>query len=483
VKLGHLSLSIRSATLVANGLSIADDPHYSTIPFLTATQLRVAVAIRPLIFSRQLQVLSFAVMAPQIHLVREANGTWNFSSIGQNRPRGLDKVPGISSVSGFAVNLITIEDGRAVMDRAPAAEPLVYRHLTLSLRRFSFAQQFSFMGNAILPGDGAVGLSGNAGPINQTDAAMTAVDAQVTVRHLDPVAADLLDPSVGVSMLADIDARAASDGHTLTSRGKIHMEHLRLREGGRPAPSPIDLTFNVTHGLKDNTGQVQDATVKMGKVAVRVSGNYRLRTKNPSVNLVLAGRGLPIDELRAFLAASDVKLPNGAELKGGTLSATLAIKGPANALLITGPVEMNDAQLAGFDLGSKIHGIAALSGLKTGETTDIEKLHLNFRTTNAGTQLDDIYALIPAMGELTGSGTVSPTSELNIHLTVKVATAEGIGKAGVGLLTKLNKFADSANGVPMIVRGTEGDPIITADVRGLLHRDKAVFLSHFKGKK
>lgn len=489
VRLGNLSLSIRSGSLVANGLSIADEPQYSTSPFLTARQLRIAVAMRPLIFSRQLQVLSFAVVAPEIHLVRGRNGTWNFSSIGRDRLRRVEKVPGVSAITGLVANLITVEDGRAVVERLPPAEPLVYQHLALSLRQFSFAKRFAFTVSASLPGDGAVTVSGNAGPINQIDAAMTPVDSQVLVRHLNPVAADLLDPGVGVSMLANIDAHAASDGHKLSSDGKIHMEHLQLRKGARPAPNPIDLHFNVTHDLKDATGEIQDATVNMGKVAIHVSGNYRLRPKNPTVNLTLVGQRLPIDELQAFLAASGVKLPNGAVLKGGTLNVTLAIKGPANALIIAGPAEMNDSQLVGFDLGSKIHGIAALSGLKTGDTTNIEKLQLKFQTTNAGTQLDDIYAIIPAMGELEGSGTVSPASELNIQLTIKVATAGGIGKVGVGLLTRLNALAgparkgSAAKGVPMTVRGTENEPIITADVRGLLHRDKAAVLSHFEGKK
>jgi hypothetical protein len=93
------------------------------------------------------------------------------------------------------------------------------------------------------------------------------------------------------------------------------------------------------------------------------------------------------------------------------------------------------------------------------------------------------------MGELAGSGTVSPASELNLQLTVKVTTAGGVGRVGVGVLTKLNALAGpagkaaAAKGVPMTVRGMESDPIITADVRGLLHRDKSAFLSHFERKK
>lgn len=488
VRLGNLSIAILSGSLVANGLTIADDPKYSMVPFLTAAQLRIAVAMRPLIFSRQLQVRSFTIVEPQIHLVRQTDESWNFSSIGRNTANGSQKEPLNPVLPNLAVSLITVVDGRAVVESLPAAEPLlVYKHLNLSVKQFSFAKQFPFNVSASLPGDGAVTVTGSAGPINRNDAAMTPMDGQLLIKHLQPVAAGLLDANVGVSMLADIDVRVTSDGHMLTSNGKIRMDHLQLRKSGRPAPNSVDLDYNVTHGLDDNIGQIRDATVNTGNVRIDMSGSYQLRTSSPVVDLKLAGQSLPIDELQALITAAGVKLPDGAVLKGGTMDITLAIKGPATALLITGPVEINDTHLVGFDLGSKLQGIAALTGVKTGHATDFERLRLTLRTTNTGTKLDHIYALIPAMGELVGSGTVSPASELNLHLTVKAPRATGIEKAGVAFLTKMNELAGSggksagAKGVPILVQGSANNPVITVDVQGLLHRDKAAFFSHLRG--
>ena len=166
----------------------------------------------------------------------------------------------------------------------------------------------------------------------------------------------------------------------------------------------------------------------------------------------------------------------------------LALIGLANSLTITGPVEVSNTELAGFDLGSKIRGIASLSGLKTGDTTSIEKLRFDLRMTNAGVEVINIHALLPAVGELRGNGTVSPASELDFRLTLSSTTAQGIGKAGVNLLTKMNASANAgrkraAKGVPLLVTGTPNEPVITADVRGLLHRDTEAFLAHFNKKK
>ena len=81
VTLGDLSLSVMTGSLVANDLAIAEDPKFGQTPFFTAKQLRIGVQMKPLIFNRQLIVRSFEVDAPQIHLIRAEDGTWNFSTL------------------------------------------------------------------------------------------------------------------------------------------------------------------------------------------------------------------------------------------------------------------------------------------------------------------------------------------------------------------------------------------------------------------
>src|ERR1700729_4302289 len=66
-KLGELSLSVLSGTVVAKDLTIADDAHYSTQPFVTAKEFRIGVQMRPLIFHRQILVNSLEIDTPQIH--------------------------------------------------------------------------------------------------------------------------------------------------------------------------------------------------------------------------------------------------------------------------------------------------------------------------------------------------------------------------------------------------------------------------------
>jgi AsmA protein len=503
VKFGDLSLSVVSRSLVAKDLSVADDPGFSAAPFLTAKELRIGVSLRPLIFEHQLNLRSFQIESPQITVIRAANGTWNFSSLGHGTAANTSAGSGIAvagsetskvaalALSDLWVGSITVEDGRVTIASLPAHEqPSGYEHVNLSARDFSFASRFPFELSANLPAGGTISATGQLGPINRTDAVTSPADAQVSVKALDPVAAGFLNPNAGVSLVADIDARTVSDGQTLTTNGTVHIEKLILRKGATAAPKRLELDYSGTHRLKENTGQINDATIQIGDAAIHISGTYQPVTagasddEDPLLNLKLDGESLPIDELQPLMTAAGVRLPNGSVLKGGTLSMNLGITGQTKSLIISGPIALDSTRLVGFDIGTKIHGIAALSGVKTGETTDFEKLRVYVRITNAGVVASKIDAVIPAMGELTGSGTVSPANQLDFNLVAKVASANGVGKVGVGFLTILTGGSSGkGSGVPLRVTGTPDEPYITADVGGIVQKKAKSIASVFGGKK
>lgn len=497
VKLGDLSLSLFSTSLIAKDLSVADDPNFNAAPFLTAKEIRIGLLLRPLIFSRKVMLQSFQITAPQITLIRRVNGTWNFSSIGR-LPAGGAIAHAVSRISKgsasefpvLTVGRIVIEDGRVVIASIPAhAQPSVYEHMNLSVRAFSFDSEFPFELGANLPAGGNVAISGRVGPLNRVDAATSPAEVQISIKRLDPVADGFLAHNAGLSFLADIEMRSASDGHILTTNGTMHIQNLKLRKGAAAAPEPLDFAYRGTHLLKENIVQIEDAMAKIGDGAIHVSGAYQpfaTGTDDPQLNLKLAGQNLPIDELQHLMTAAGVRLPNGAVLRGGILGLNLVILGPTKSPVITGPIALDNTRLVGYDLASKIHGIAALSGLKTGDTTNIEKLRVNVRITNAIVVVDNIDAVIPSVGELTGSGTVSSADELDFKLVAKIDSAQGIGKVGAGLLTKLNgsdETSGNKSGVPLRVIGKPEDPNITADVRGILEKKKQSIAGFFGKKK
>jgi len=486
IRFGDLSFSLVSRRLVATDITIADDASFSSLPVLTAKELQIGVSLAPLILSHRVELRSLQIESPQISIMRASNGTWNFSTIGHASGAAAgNPTSALPSLPDLSVGRISIEDGRAVIQTLPAhGEPTVYDHVRFTARDFSFASQFRFELSANLPAGGTISATGRLGPINRNDGAASPGDAQIIVRNLNPVAAALLNPEAGISFLADLELHAASDGQTVATSGTIHLQNLKLRKSAIATPKPVDLAYTGVHHLKENTGEIQEATIKVsGDAAINVNGTYQIvevEVKDAVLNLRISGENLPIDDLQMLMAATAVRLPNGSLLKGGTVSMDLTVAGQEKSLVIAGPISVDNTRLVGFDVGSKIHGIAALGGVETGNTTEFKKLHMNVLVTNSGAAVGKIDAVILAMGEVRGSGTVSPNDQLNFNLVVIGVKAKGIGKVGIGLLTKLNTQGGAA--VPVRVTGTSEDPSITADVGSIVQKEKRALLHNKKNE-
>jgi AsmA protein len=201
----------------------------------------------------------------------------------------------------------------------------------------------------------------------------------------------------------------------------------------------------VAHSLEQQTGNITQGDIAMGKAVAHMTGTYDAHGDVTSVNLKLNGQAMPVDDLEAMLPAIGVVLPPKASLKGGTLNTTMEIAGPVNKLVITGSVKMENATLANFDLGSKLSTVAALAGKKTGNDTTIQNFSSDVRVAPEGTQANNVNLTVPSIGVLTGNGTVSPSNELAFKMM-----------ADVGGLK-----------VPFSVQGTTSDPKVSPDMKGL----------------
>src|ERR1700735_1907591 len=90
VTIGKLDLSIWSGGLVATNSTVADDPAFSTQPFIQADSVKIGVEILPLILSKQIRIRGFSLDSPKVQLLRAANGTWNYSTIGKTSSTAQD---------------------------------------------------------------------------------------------------------------------------------------------------------------------------------------------------------------------------------------------------------------------------------------------------------------------------------------------------------------------------------------------------------
>src|ERR1700744_4215756 len=178
VSIGKLDLSVWSGGLVATNSTVADDPAFSTQPFIQADSVKIGVEILPLILSKQIRIRGFSLESPKVQLLRAANGTWNYSTIGKTSTTAQD-ADTKQTFPDLTVGHVTVENGRFSVGMQPATGTAASApvrgddQVNLEAKNFGFKSSFPFTLSAHLPGDGTVSLSGKAGPIDAQDASAT----------------------------------------------------------------------------------------------------------------------------------------------------------------------------------------------------------------------------------------------------------------------------------------------------------------------
>ena len=651
VTIGKLSLSVWSGGLVADNTVIADDPTFSNQPFIQADSVTIKVELLPLIFDKKLVIQGFEMDSPKIQLLRAANGTWNYSTIGANSQQASQSAETKQAFPNLTVGEVEIKDGRITVGGPGAAgagtTSRVYDKVDLNVKDFAFTKEFPFTASANLPAGGTVSLKGTAGPINQKDASATPFSGHLEGKHLDPLAAGFVDasdgisgtidslildatwngtqmhvgkllvdtpkltivsnnapkkpkaanaegasmldnlsvddaqvkngtislataghtgsaavysqvnaqitkattkssspftasailpgggslsatgtagpfnqqnnagtpldaqvtlkhfaigsagvlpPDAGIDGVADLQAKIQSNGQTLNANGTVQVAGIKLAKDGVPSSKPVQLQFTIVQNEQAMSGTVQQAVLTVGRAVVNLSGTYQTNGPTTALNLKIVGNSMPIDELEAFLPALGVHLPQGSRLQGGTLTTTLAVTGTTSNPVISGPVQVSNTQLAGFDLGSKLQALSTFTGGKigssTGPGTTIRSLSMNVQQSGGAIRTDKIALDVAGVGTATGAGAVSASGALNYNMILKLTGLTG-GSGGstqastggtAGLVGALSGFipggatggavggiAGSAlkNGIPVAIGGTTSNPTFTPNVASL----------------
>jgi len=461
VKVGNLSLSILSGSVGADQLSIADDAKFSSAPFIQAKSLQVGVELLPLIFSKQLNVTQLRIDRPEIALLRNREGVWNFSSLGNQSAQPVKAAEKTSSApANVNVAKLDLTDGTISLGSVSGKrKPVVYDKVNITMRDFSFTSAFPVVASARLPGGGSLKIDGTAGPINATDTALTPVQAKLSLNKLDLAQSALVDQELGITGSADFEGTLTSDGHMAKANGTVKATSLKLVPKGSPAGVPVQVVFALEHDLKNESGKLMQGDVSIGKALAKLTGTYDMKGDTTSIRTTLNGQAMPVDDLEAMLPALGVVLPTGSRLKGGTLSVELDSAGPLDKLVSTGWIKMSNAALANFNLGSKLSAISALTGKQTGNDTTIENLSSDVRYAAEGTRLDKINLVIPTLGTVTGAGTVSPSNALAFKMLANL-TGAGAG------LTKAAGMG--AGGIPITIGGTTANPTFMPDMKGMM---------------
>lgn len=485
VQLGDLSLSILGGSLGIDNLSISDDPKFSSAPFVTAKKVKVGVELIPLIFSQQVNVTEITIEGPQVIMLKDPSGKWNFSSIGGNSAPAQKKAESSGSGAGssgssnnmaesLSIKKLALDDGQITLGNTTSKKRTVYDKVNLTATDVSMNSNFPVVFSMEGPGGGTMKIDGKVGPVDQKDAAFTPQDVKLTITNLNLAATGFLDPSLGLGGLADMDANLVSRNGEMATKGQVKLSKAVLVAGGKPASVPAIIDFDTKYDLARGAGVLNPSTLKIGNAKANLTGTYKSEGDEFVVDMKITGEGLPATDLEAFLPALAVNLPEGAKLTQGTLSANLHLTGPTDKLVTDGNIGLFNGTLSGFDLGQKMSGVASLAGIKTGKDLAIEKMTSNVHMAPTGLRADNFNLVVPSLGTVVGGGTLDAKNNMNFNMVATVSSAvvstaaSSVGGGALGQV--LGGGATNCKGgaikVPFQIHGTTANPQFVPDVGG-----------------
>ena len=482
VQLGDLSLSILGGSLGIDNLSISDDPKFNSGPFITAKKVKVGVELIPLIFSQQVNVTEITVENPQVMMLKDPSGRWNFSSIGGNsasaeKKRAAPSSGGSGSSSKMAesvsVKKLSLEDGQITLGNTDSKKRTVYNKVNLTADDVSMGSNFPIDFSMEGPNGGTMKINGKVGPVDQKDAAFTPQDVKLTMSNLNLGATGFLDPSVGLGGLVDVDANLVSRNGEMTTKGQAKISKAVLVAGGSPAGVPAIINFDTRYDLAKGEGVLNPSTLNIGNAKAHLSGRYKSEGDAFVVDMKVSGEGMPATDLESFLPALAINVPKGSKLTAGTLSANLHLTGPTDKLVTDGNVGLFNGKLSGFDLGQKMSSVASLAGIKTGQDLVIEKMTSDVHMATTGIKADNFNLVAPSLGTVVGGGTLDAKNNMNFNMVATVnsavvsTAAASVGGGAVGQV--LGGGTNCKGGgikVPFQIHGTTANPQFAPDVGG-----------------
>ncbi len=177
-------------SLDLNGLTLADDPAFSSQPMVAVQDVYCRLELLPLL-SKHVRIVRLDIQNPEIHVIRNAAGELNIAAVGKksaNKPTEKPPTPSrapqaspmeatggpaqagagaLGALAQLSVNSLSISNGTIVyQDPAWGPNPLSIRKVDLDIENFRLYAPFNLkLALAALGNDQNLKLDGRAGPI------------------------------------------------------------------------------------------------------------------------------------------------------------------------------------------------------------------------------------------------------------------------------------------------------------------------------
>jgi uncharacterized protein involved in outer membrane biogenesis len=355
VTLGTLHLRVLPLSVRVDGFTIGEAPAFpSPNPFARANQVSVSVGLFSLV-SGSPTIKSVELTRPQIEIIRNQQGVWNFSSIGSsgNAAPSQKEQTGEKAGGGVSLNSLKITDGQiALTDQLTRQPRSVYDHIDAELSDFAPGKPFQVEASVHLPGEGkqTIALDARLGPLQGVAASAVPVDGhfrleEVTLSGLTRFAAGTIPP--GTDTVASGDGRITSAHENLSVTSTLKLENTTVK--GVKIDYPISIKCDLTDNRSTDVINIRTGDIKLGQTPISISGTYDNGKKPANLDLKAKAQNAAITEMARLAGAFGVAMNPAYQIKG-TLNADVSARGPQNNPQLAGSVQAKGLEASGGEI-------------------------------------------------------------------------------------------------------------------------------------
>ena len=416
-------------------VALADDPAFSSDTFVRATDLQITLKLMPLL-RQELEVGRVSVRDPVIRLIRNAEGVFNFASLGREQtqvaspqdsggtqaapPQASETAPA-SGAEGLPllVALANIANGDIHYTDRQTQTELRLSQLDLEVEDLSLDRPLSLeLSAAFLAEQQNLSVSGSFGPLGpQVQVEQLAVDASLSLDPLDTAALAQALPQVAETLPAGLGLS-----------GPLRLSSRVSGTAAAPMVSDVRLTAAVFESDQANlrvTGEVGplgadmaalrfDGDIALGPVGLPQLLRFdplaahlppELRAGGPATVTLRAEGGLDDLALVATVEATDSALEFGGQFR----------KPQATPLVVTTEARLTPERVDLQEAKIQLHTLALTA---SGEVSLGKRPELDLQLDSNRVDLAGWREIAPALHALSAAG------QLELHCRIEGALAE-----------------------------------------------------------
>ncbi len=414
VTLGDMRLNLFPPSFRVRDLSIAEDPAFAAEkPFVQTQQLDVSVKLFPLL-KGNFEIDSLDLQRPVVELIKNEQGVWNFSSLGQSPPSSTSgsqqsSAGGPSQPNGpvgqqtssagpsqpsapnshqVSLARLAITDGQVALTDLQARKPrAVYDHIDASVRDFAPDAPFSFDVAAHLPGAGTqqVRLQGQAGPIAAGQPTLTPFHGTLDLQQVGIAG---LQKFLDSPAMANTDGvlsgqtKIANESGKLTASGQMNIQNAKVR--GLDLGYPISMEYDVTNDLSAELLTLRNTTLKLGSMPILVSGTVNTKPTPAQLDVHVKVASVSITDAAKLAAASGMAFSPRATIVGN-VSADIHAQGAADKPALSGTLSGSDIQISAKEIPQPV-SLKSINLAFTPAEIHSDKFNVISGGTNVGAQ-------------------------------------------------------------------------------------------------